>query len=138
MERQAVQAAADLGRTFVRNKVASNGPGTLYEELDRVVVRQRVDRVFALGLNPKRRAARCENLGRLSRSKKRCDLGCGAEEMLEVVEEQERRAVSELFEFAYTCDPRHCGPNQVRLGERRQRHEEHAARELVQELRPYL
>src|SRR5207253_9943175 len=47
-ERQAVQPAADLHRAVVRYEIASDRARALDEELDRVVLRRRIDRVLTL------------------------------------------------------------------------------------------
>src|ERR687886_2157834 len=54
--------------------------------------------------------------------------------MLEVVEQEQRLSLTELFQIADACDARYRRPHQLRGRERRERHEEHAAGEAVEEL----
>ena len=61
-ERQAVEAAADLGDGAVGREVGPDGPGALVEEGDGVVVRQRRNRILLLQRQAERLAARREQL----------------------------------------------------------------------------
>src|SRR5207302_2869923 len=101
---------------------------------DGVVFRQWIDRILTLALDPQWRPAGRENLDGAAGSEQPGDISGGVEQMLEVVEQEERTPVAELCQLPHAgnaCDRR---PHELRRGQRRERDEEHPARETLEQL----
>ena len=91
-ERQVVEAAAELGDRLVRLE-----PRALAEELDRLGLGQRRDRVLDLAADAQQLAARDEQLQVRAALEQLAELGRRLDHLLEVVEQQQQLALADVL-----------------------------------------
>ena len=133
-ERQPVEAPADLGGDRVVDLHVGDGP--LTEELHGGRLGQRTQRVLALRRDPQRLATGHEQLSARARSHERCDIAGGVDDLLEVVEHEQRPPVAEeRGRVALGADrARDRGEDERRIAKRRQVDEPDAVGERVPRL----
>ncbi len=126
-ERQSVEPAADLERRGVGHEIGPHGARAFGEQDECVGVRKRFDRIFALAIDAQGSATGRKHLRARPGAQDLPDGGCGIEQVLEVVEHQQRSAIAEFAEIAHAdrrCDrrsderrrgrPRRCAPRGAR------------------------
>ena len=135
-QREAVEAAADLGDGRVGRELAPDPARSLDEERRRVAVGEWLESVLLLGRDAQRRPARDENPQPARGGEELADRGRGVEEVLEVVEEDEELpAAQEAGEVVRRSHrPRDLGRHELMVGQSRERDPEHAIVQRPDEL----
>ena len=105
------------------------------EQLDRSVLRQRVERVFDLGREPERHPARHEEPEPRCIRQQARHFRRGAHHVLEVVQHDQRFRVLERLQVAQLQGLNHGRDDEIRIRGGRQRDEEDAVGVLLQNLR---
>ena len=95
-ERQIVEPVADLGHRVVQLKPGPDGARPGQEQVDSIVVRERRHRVLLLAREVQRLAARDQEIEVRARSEELGESRRRADEVLEVVEEDQHRAVPDV------------------------------------------
>ena len=137
-ERQSIEPAADRAGRLVRLEVRADGPCTLSEQVDRVVGRQSIEGVLELAGDSERCAAGHEHLRPWRRHEQLRHRGGRVQQVLEVVDEQQGVPVVQLGDIVYADRRGDGGGDQLGLTHAGERHEEHAAGEVADELGRHL
>ena len=132
-KRQAVETAADLGDGIVGFEVSLQRPRPLGKEGDGLGLRQRRYGIAPLAGQLQRFAAGDQELDRGSRSQEPGQTGCCVDDLLEVVQDQERLPVGEMA-GEVVLDAQHPGDgrlDEVRLAHRGERNPADAIGEFI-------